>query len=190
VLALCLLGLLAGVGLLTLQSAGEQQHFEEGVFRFEALLRMARGDASSSGRRVRLSPQAGPDGVRIRILVEQEADGSPEPFVPHEACTWRDLLPAGLAEVVRSQRVGDDALRANPRLDGWGAAGPALEAITFYPDGSSDSAAFELAPPDADDPRRAVVRLHGATGKITTVRCAADELPAQYERMGLWEDRR
>ena len=51
-----------------------------------------------------------------------------------------------------------------------------MQALTFQPDGSSDSAEIELAPLDEDDQRRALVQLNGMDNTITTTFLTVEQL--------------
>ena len=57
----------------------------------------------------------------------------------------------------------------------------ALQSITFYPDGSSDSALLELAPIDPDDTIRSTVRLDGVNGTAETLELTETELEENRE---------
>lgn len=186
-LALALLGLLAGAVYFSMGSLREQAAFEEGVSRFESLLRMARADACGNGVRLRLAPKETEDGPRISILAELKPLAEPEQFAPYAACTWSDFVPERLVRITRAQLVGPDAYRtaalASPGEKT--AKTSALAAVTFYPDGSCDSAVFELAPLDETDSRRAVILLDGLNGTITTHLLDAEKLEEHYAELGL-----
>lgn len=185
-LVLVLLGLLAVAGYVMLAPLQEHARFPEGVRRFETLLRMARADASGNGLRVRIAPRQTEDAVSVRILVEPDPLLEPGQFTPYR-CTWRTFRPRGLARVTRSTMLGEDVYRRMAiglDADETSDSVP-MAPVTFYPDGSSDSAAFELAPIDEDDSRRAVIRLDGVNGTITTHLLDEDELEEYYEQTGL-----
>ena len=188
-LVLLLLGLLATAGYMTLSPLQDHARFGEGVRRFEALLRMARADAAGNGQHVRLAPEQTEDAeetVRVRILVEPDPISEPGQFTRYR-CTWGTFRPRGLVRLTRCSLLAADAYR-QMALDRGGDetsdAAP-LAPVTFYPNGSSDSAVFELAPIDQYDPRRAVILLDGINGTITTRMLYEDELEEYYEQAGL-----
>jgi len=187
ILVCFLLLLLVTAGTVLLTPLREKAGFEEGVYRFETLLRMARTDAAGRGLRLQIAPETTEQGHRIRILSESDPLGKPEQFAPYAGCTWADMIPEGLAIVTRSQLVGPAAFRkrAVAQSDPGRSGDAALEAVTFYPDGSSDSAVFELAPADEFDPRRAVIRLDGINNVIQIRMLIEDELEEHYEQIGL-----
>lgn len=181
-----LFGLLAVAGYVILAPLQEHARFEEGVRRFETLLRMARADASGNGLRVQIAPQQTEGTVSVRILVESDPLAEPGQFTRY-TCTWRTFRPRGLVRLIRCSLLGEDVYRQMAIDLGGDETSDivALAPVTFYPDGSSDSAAFELAPIDQDDPRRAVIRLDGVNGTITTRLLDEDELEEHYEQTGL-----
>lgn len=167
VLALALVTLLLGAGVIAVSSLRAGRHLEEGAWRFETMLRMARTDAARLGRRVRVGFEG--EGGRWQILWEPEPLERPGTFADYASCTWRDYLPERMVRVVRSELVGPSAYRTLS-LGGMrsGSGGDsALEAVTFYPDGSCDSAEIELVDPDGKDERTAIITVDGLTGTMT-----------------------
>lgn len=186
-MALLLLSLLAAAGVVALGPLRDSADFDEGLYRFQAMLRMARAEAAGSGLRLQLAPQETEEGFCIRILVEADPLGEPGRFAPHTGCTWRSLCPDGLVRVTRCRVVGEDAYRRQALAERGDekADGPTLEPVTFNTDGSSDSAIFELAPIDEGDSRRAVVRLDGLNCTVFSKMLVEAELEEYYEQIGL-----
>jgi type II secretory pathway pseudopilin PulG len=151
---------------------------ENGAAQVESALRLARADAANQGRRVRLVfPGA---DTATQILWEPDPLAAPGEFVDYGACTWRECLAVDGLQVSRCDPVGPSTQRPAD----WGGqegndkgAGPA--AITFEPDGSSDSAVIELTVTGANDSRHAVLQLDGLTGRIETTLVAEDASSVQ-----------
>jgi hypothetical protein len=182
-LSLCLLAALAAVSVLAVGGWRQEAAFEEGVDRFESALRLARAESARLGLRMRLA--FGEDGS-VGILYEPQPLEAPGEFVDYIGCTWRDVVGGDLFRVSRCELTGSSAWR--PASQGEilpGSDAVPLEALTFYPDGTSDSALVELRPAEDDDPRRAVVEVGGAPGEITTRLALADALPEVYEDIRL-----
>lgn len=164
---ICLL--LLGLGLTVLSSMGAGRALEDGAWRFEGVLRMARAEAANQGRRLRLDfdPQA---GTPI-ILWEPDPVAQPGVFEVYTACSWLNMLPTDQVTITRCQLVGASAYQTL-NLDAMNApaAGQqaALQAVTFYPDGSCDTAEIELVDASGEDPRTAVIDLDGLTGTTAT----------------------
>ncbi|MSU60838.1 MAG: prepilin-type N-terminal cleavage/methylation domain-containing protein [Pedosphaera sp.] len=171
VLLLMLIGALA-FNFSTLQRGAE---LEEGAAQFESLLRFVRASAANSGRQIQLRFGApGGDGrsqpvTSMRVVWEPDPLGQPGNFVD-------------LPEADTYLRAITDLVQAGPKPQEnrvSGRAGPITESknenpsemtvempITFYPDGSSDSAEIILKSRDVDDQRLMSVRLSGVTGSI------------------------
>lgn len=164
VLAVSLLLLLSGLAVINFAGWAAGSALPEGADAFQTVLRMARADAANQGRRLRLAfGEAGP-----QLLWEPQPLTEPGTFTEY-GCTWRDRIPTGLVRVTRCQLTDPS---------GWAAEAPAaegqatLQAITFNPDGSCDSALIELTSL-AEEGGSVVLDLDGATGAVS-VR-AADE---------------
>jgi type II secretory pathway pseudopilin PulG len=171
-LALGLLLLLMGLGVSTLGSR-RQNDLDEGAWRLTAALRMARADAANAGRRLRLT--FAENGLRFEMLWEPKPLDDPGHFVAYTQSAWTRHLPSELVYVESCTLVEDQSA-------GEGASNPtnrrrALDSITFYPDGSSDSAKILLVPAAFDERRRAVIEIHDSTAMITTRLTASDDNP-------------
>jgi hypothetical protein len=170
-LATALVLVFLGMFVVNYTGARSARELTEGVERFGTALRMARADAASTGRRLRLSFDE--ETAEMQILWEPQPLAEPGQFTPYHACTWRHHLPTGLVRVSRCQLVGSSAyqtMTAGP-MDNEAFEQETLEAVTFYPDGSSDSVVIELIAA-RDDPAeaiaRAVIQLDGWSGVVTT----------------------
>jgi hypothetical protein len=145
---------------------GSGERLDEGLRRFETLLLMARSDAANLGRKVRLefaSPDD--DSPGIRLLWEPRPLEAPEEFVDYSACTYLHHVPDDLVSVIASRHTGDsayDLLASDIRRAEKDESD--LAAVTFYPDGTCDSAQFDLASTAPGDPRIGRVTIDGATG--------------------------
>ena len=176
-----MLGLLVVVATAMVMAFGpwrETAEFDEGVGRFETLLRMARADAANTGRRVRLRFDA--EIGTCRVLWEPDPLGEPGQFVDYTVATWTAETPNELLRVVRCV-VTDPIAPATSDAGGPGRQDEddEMQALTFQPDGSSDSAEIELAPVDEDDQRRALVELNGMDNTITTTFLTVEQIEAK-----------
>jgi hypothetical protein len=183
-LALALVVVVAVVGWMTFGGWKSQTDFEEGVNRFESSLRLARAESANLGLRLRLAFD--PNGTP-QLLYEPSPLESPEEFVAYAGCTWGDVLGGGLALVSQCQLTESSAYR--PAGMGTGNSGDeaVLDSVTFYPDGTSDSALVELRPPDDVDTRRAVIELGGLDGVVRTWMGDVDTLADTYAQIHLTE---
>jgi type II secretory pathway pseudopilin PulG len=165
VLVLGMVLLLAGIVVLNLGAWRTSRALEEGTLRFETALRLARSDAANRGRRlqVALAPDTEP-----QVLWEAKPLEEPGVFSQFTACTWREVLTAEGIRVESCEIVGP----SKQRPADWGAStatdkDPGPTAITFEPDGSSDSAVIMLSATGGNDTRLGVIELDGLTGIIT-----------------------
>ena len=181
-LALSIVIALFGVIVLNVPAWAESQRLEEGAYRFESMLGMARAEAANLGRKLRLDFQTTEEGTtRIRVLWESDPLSAPEYFSEYSACTWMHHVPTGLVKVARSELIGSSAYRLLEKdlMVDAGALETPLAGVTFYPDGSCDSAVIELLSTSASDKRLALIEVDGLTGtissRITTPAELADE---------------
>jgi len=134
---------------------------------YEGILRLARAEAASSGRRIRMSFD--PETLQPRMLWEPNPLAEPGMFVPYPG-DWAHRLPTDLVRVSRCQRTGSSALQMLVYEDTdelESEDGNILQPLTFYPDGSCDSAIIELIGADESELRVGVIRLDGESGVIT-----------------------
>jgi len=158
----------------------------EGCQRFAALLRMVRAEAAVTGKRIRLTFVADEtdfeselDGRETRIEWEPDPLGEPGVFVPCEGSGAASYLPTGLVRVISCQLTGASPPPSlGEPLDAE--VDEAFEAITFGPDGTSDSAVVHLVGAEAGDTSVARVELSGLTGTVTQHVLNLDEIE-QFE---------
>jgi len=140
----------------------QANHLDEGKLRVETLVRMCRGEACNLGKRLELAPTA--DG-QLAVLVEADPLGKPGQFTPLQA-VWAQDLPNDLVRVVRSELIGSATWRLLERKDEEKTDQP-MQAVTFFPDGTVDSAEIELRPTHHDG-QHALVAVNGLTNEITS----------------------
>jgi len=170
-LTLALLGLLMGVVVINLPAWSQSRFLDEGSQQFVSMIYMAEADAANLGRKLRLDFAADAQGV-VQVSLRWEPDPLAEPFRfrPYTACTWTSHIPAGLVEVASCRLTGSDAYRPELGADGerGGSSEKPLDSITFYPDGSCDSAEIELVSlAKKPDQRVALIDIEGLTGRVT-----------------------
>ncbi|MCX5682146.1 MAG: GspH/FimT family pseudopilin [Planctomycetota bacterium] len=175
-LTLMLMGLLLGALIVNFSALSVGQDLEEGASRLETALRMARADAANLGRRLRLAF----DEIDGRFIVFWEADplGEPGRFTEYTACTWDDFVSMDHIRLVRCQLVGPSLYQVVKMGTAGGGGditgGPA--AITFEPDGSSDSVIIEVSAADERDTRHIVIELEGLTGTVASRILSPEEI--------------
>jgi type II secretory pathway pseudopilin PulG len=167
-LAVALVVLLMAIGVISFGGWYKGQKLPEGARQFEGALRQLRADAASRGRRIRLVFD--PDTLNATIVWEPQPLEEPGSFVPY-CLAGRDVpLPGELVRVARCQRTGQSALPTLTYQDGDELAsedGKILQPVTFYPDGSYDSAIIELAGREVAELRIGRIELDGVNGTIT-----------------------
>jgi type II secretory pathway pseudopilin PulG len=181
-LALALVGLLLGIAIVNFGAFGGGRALEEATWRLETALRMARAEAANQGRRLRIA--FGEEDGRFYVLWEPDPLAAPGKFAEYAACTWDDYVSMDGVVVERCELVGPSYYQAMDASSPAGAlpSGTAsgLAAVTFEPDGSSDSAVIELSATDAADSRRAVIELEGLTGTVTSRILSPEELEGSH----------
>jgi hypothetical protein len=175
-LLLTLVLLLLLLGSLVVNFTGLQSgvQLDEGGEQFEGLIRYARAHAANTGCRVRLSFEELIDEDLAVPLGNVFVSWEPEPLLrPGEFQPLTELSPLvesllALVEVNDVRPLGAAATATSGmELTDSGVAAPAAFApITFYPDGSSDSAEIILATRESEDDRRLALRIIGITGTI------------------------
>ncbi len=183
-LALVILLLLMGVVAVNFPALRGGYSLEEASLRMETALRMARADAANKGRRLRLEFDDG-EG-RAKVLWEPEPLTGPGEFVEYTACTWQKFLQIEGVEVERCRFVGSSAYRnfEDATVAGGYTTDPDRAAVTFEPDGSSDSVVIELVAAETPEGRavtgpdfgRARVELEGLTGAVSRRILTLEEL--------------
>lgn len=189
-LVVALVALLFGAAAFNFATLQNSADLNEGTSRFEALLLFVRSQAQYTGRRLILrfdtaSTNASP-GLQEPIRVEWEPDPIEHPgryeMLPEASFYIKNLLElVQLTRVTVGEDVDDpDSARsgirdATPSVDQDGRALETPPAL-FFPDGTSDSLAVDLASNRPEDPRHVRVRLEGITGAISREFVSADPM--------------
>lgn len=155
----------------------------EGTSRLETLLRYARAQAANSGRKVQLvfnseSTNAPAATGEVRATWEADPLGQPGCFTDIQDGQFQlqqvnDMVQVQSVKLLESNSVTPPATGDSEEIQDEDemAAGPdaksASTPITFYPDGSSDSAEIIVASKSAEEDQRMAVRLIGMTGSIS-----------------------
>ncbi|MBI5387634.1 MAG: GspH/FimT family pseudopilin [Verrucomicrobia bacterium] len=184
-LATVLLLLLLGAVVFNFSSLEQGARLDEGASQFESLLRFARAHATSSGRQVQVSFQEEIEVdtefpfASVHVKWEPDPLGQPGTFedLPLTQPYQERLNDLVLVDTVRLIGPGTDSAASSDAAEA-DEAGDAevmdfFPSITFYPDGSSDSARIVLVSRDEADRRRVDLRLVGVTG--VTRRSVVDE---------------
>jgi type II secretory pathway pseudopilin PulG len=166
---------------------------EEGTTRLETLMRFARAQAANSGHKVQLVFNSESTNTPAASTGEVRATWEPDPlrqpgcFADLTEAQWHlrevnDMLQVESVKLLDAS-AHDPAANACPEDDeedlaGTGSSKP-IAPITFYPDGSSDSAEIIVATRSSEEDHRMSVRLVGITGSISHQLLTADlEEPA------------
>lgn len=182
ILALSVLGVLSYVAVVNLSGWSESHRLSEGARRFETLLHMGRADAANLGKNLQVAfEETETQPTRVQLLWEPDPLGDPQRFVPYLGCTWNHYIPVGLVEVRSCELLGphEYQLTEDESLEDEDSPSGPLSSLTFYPDGSCDSARIELISTARTDHRIAVIEIDGLTGTITREILTSSEL---YER--------
>lgn len=148
---LCLIAVLTAVGL---ANWSRGTHFEQGVARLEAGLRMARAQSGVAGRRICL--QVDPSTGSLTVLHEAQGLDEPGVFTDYN-CSWKADVQDLPLRVVSVRPLGESAY-----ADAWrseASSGEHGPRIMFTPGGQCDGVEMELAPLDEADGRRAILTL-------------------------------
>lgn len=169
ILAVAIVGLLAGTFILAFGDWYQREAIDDGARRVESILRVARAEACSQGRRFRLAfGQSAPEAAPM-ILWEPRPLAEPGRFVPFYGA-WANDLPTDLLTFIQCRRTGDSArklLTYNDADEPVSPDGAPLQSLTFMPDGSCDSAIIEVVAADGRDNRVGRIEINGLTGSIS-----------------------
>ena len=167
---------MAGIVAVNFPALAGSQSLEEASLRMETGLRMARADAANKGLRLRL--QFDQEEGRATVLWEPEPLTGPGEFVEYTSCTWQKFLNIEGIVVERCEFVGASAYRnfEDATVAGGYASDPDQTAVTFEPDGSSDSVIIELVAAEVPEGPRARVELEGLTGAVSRRLLTLEEL--------------
>jgi len=186
-LLLTLIVLLLILGAMVVNFAPLQQGagLDEGAARFESLVRFAQAEAANSGRRLRMEfPQstneiAGPARQNIRLCWETDPVTAPGAFQEMPAARWdsdiNDWIGVMNAHPLESELASGTStnselaplpLQSRDETEETELASATPPAITFFPDGSTDSAQVALVSRDPEDRRTILVQVVGPTGWV------------------------
>jgi Tfp pilus assembly protein FimT len=187
VLILCL----AAASVFTFTAVYTSSNLDEGVDRFQSLIRFAQAEAATTGRKVRLefvpaTPVDSRADIELRnIKVVWEADllNAPGVFEEYTNKAWSEEIVNELVGVQKVKTVESTDLSIPAENSVADAAETAdaqpseeqFPSNTFYPDGSCDSADIVLASRNPEDERRLEVHLSGMLGSVSTRTLSADE---------------
>jgi hypothetical protein len=182
-LAVSLLVVVTGAMIFSFTNLARHAQVEEGTLRMEGLLRFAGAQAAHTGRRVQLVfgetatnlPSSSSDN--IRMTWEPDPLGQPGHFeefteASAELQAVNDLVQIESVQLHCPESAGS-ASRTSENRDVVDEQSPEsivpepMPSITFYPDGSTDSAEIILTVRDTDEPQRVSVQMVGLTGSIS-----------------------
>lgn len=184
-LAVAMIAMLAGVLAFTVFDGPSRRYLDEGAMRIETLLRMARADAANQGRMFQLTFTE--DGL-YHIAWEALPLEEPGVFTPYDAAVWARNPPTDWVRWTHVVRDESDTYRpatqvnveTNVSQETRGSQAATPWPITFFPNGSCDSALIELRSTDLTDPRRAIVEVDGINGLFTSRTLTSAEVEAFY----------
>ena len=171
-LTLVLLLLLLGAVVINFTGLQSGVQLDEGAEQFESLIRYARAHAANTGCKVRLTFEeiidediAIPLG-NVFVSWEPEPLGRPGEFHPLPELSPLTESLLGLVEVEDVRPLGGGMTGSTELASPEEEMAVSFAPITFYPDGSSDSAEIVLAARDLEDDRRLALRIIGTTGTV------------------------
>ena len=204
-LTLVLILCLAAASVFTFTALYRSANLDEGYDRFQSLIRFAQAEAATTGRKVRLqfpahavalsndtsaSVDEKTDLHDIQVTWEADALNAPGVFQTYTNKTWSEEMVNELVGVEKVQSIQSPSVPAQPASvatlptasedetspQGSASSDSEFPAITFYPDGSCDSAEIVLASRNSEDERRVEVRLTGILGSVSSRTVTADKL--------------
>jgi prepilin-type N-terminal cleavage/methylation domain-containing protein len=179
-LALILIMMFLGAIVFSLSNLQQCAQLDEGAAQVENLLKFARAHAANIGRQVQLGSEEEADpefdlpSGNLALNWEPDPLGQPGTLEKvNEAAGFlesiNELVQIESIRVLDSDNPDASVNSGETDFDlgeEYDTGAAALSAITFYPDGSSDSAEIVLCSRSADDPRRVVIQWSGITGSI------------------------
>lgn len=181
-LTVVLLLLLASAAMISFSNLLSGSELEEGAAQMEGLMRFARAHAANTGKKVQLVfEEQTSDGMTVplgNVRVLWEAD--PLRF-PGQMTELFEAAPMAqnvnnLVQVEDAHLIGEADLPAEEQQQ------LSFVPITFYPDGSSESAEIIVASRAPDELRRVSIRVIGITGAIRR------DWVAQQTDTAMWEE--
>jgi len=220
-LTLVLILCLAAASVFTFTTLYRSANLDEGYDRFQSLIRFAQAEAATTGHKVRLQfVSARPAGTvadksddqselrDIEVTWEADVLNAPGVFQVYTNKTWSEEMVNELIGVQKVQSIespnappqvasSENVMDSGEETSGENNATAEFPSITFYPDGSCDSAEIILASRNPEDERRVEVRLGGILGSVTSRTVSAEsEIPeveaaeAEQEYNDLFENSR
>jgi prepilin-type N-terminal cleavage/methylation domain-containing protein len=178
-LALAVVLMLTGLAVFNFVPWGNSKKFQEGSFQFESLLRLMRAESANIGKKLRLEFD---DQTReVTVTCEDKPLEQPGQFVAYYGGAWANNLPNGLVCVSRCDLTSSGIWVPANSSQGGGPSQKALSPITFYPDGSSDSAVIELVGREAGESRTAVIVVDGVNGTVIANMLGESELADYHD---------
>ena len=178
-LAVVIVLLLLGAVIFNFSGLQRGAGLDEGVTQVEGLIRFARAHAANTGFQVQLHLQSGsepsPGTSNAGIRLTFEPDPVARPGILEPVLDAAEYV-RGIPDLIRieSVRLGPEGEREKPPADPTMIPESGPETLTtvgevrvsFYPDGSSDSAEILVASRAAEDHRQIRLQLQGVTGAI------------------------
>lgn len=183
VLVLCL----AAASVFSYTALHRSANLDEGVNRLESLIRFAQAEAATTGCKVRLQFEPGAESLesgqaelrKIKVTWEPDFLNSPGVFQVYTNKSWSEEIVNEIVGVAKVRPVGASTAQVPRAATEISGALEPLEAgemefamdfpgITFYPDGSCDSAELILASRNPEDARRVEVTLSGILGSVSS----------------------
>jgi prepilin-type N-terminal cleavage/methylation domain-containing protein len=187
-LAVSLVLMLMGAVVFNFSNLLRGNQLEQGTTRLETLMRFARAQAANSGRKVQLVFNAESTNTpaastgEVRATWESDPLGQPGCYSELGEAQWHVGEINQLVQVESVKLLEASAASPSPLVcedeteeeaeSGW--ASKPMPPITFYPDGSSDSAEIIVTARSAEEDQRMAVRLVGITGSISHQLRSAD----------------
>ena len=188
VLILCL----AAASVFTFTAIYRSSDLDEGADRFQSLIRFAQAEAATTGRKVRLEfvpgtpieANAETELRNIKVMWEADLLNAPGVFEEYTNKAWseeivNELVGVRKVKTAESNEAGSSVENAVADASETAEASDLIEeefpSITFYPDGSCDSADILLASRNSEDERRLEVHLSGMLGSVSTRTLSVDE---------------
>lgn len=179
-LVVVLVMLLMGAVIYNFSSLTKNAALDEGATRVETLFRFARAQAANTGRKVQVvfedTSDSEPTGSPVAVRLQWEPDPLEQPGrfqnLPESALDADqvfDLVQVESVELGDGETASAEDTGATEDEDAMlfeEMFGRMFPPITFFPDGSSDSAQLVLVSPETDPPRRLRLSLNGITGAM------------------------
>jgi hypothetical protein len=157
--------LIAAVAVVAVGSMDNRDAMSEAVGAYEAVLRQARAHAMRDARPMRLVFD--PDNGSPQLMAQGDPVAAPGRF-DHPAMIWPELAETQDVRLVRCERKVASDFAAAVAEDPVSDHELNRQALTFQPDGTSDTAELELELSDDHAGYHAVISIDGFTGTIAT----------------------